>query len=225
MSLARLFRNPIPPLIALVVLIGLAGSYAFFQRALLPRYAASRHVLASRSELRLALKVVHDTGPLAEEDFQMRDLDGVSSSSYRVLGRSGTQISIAERPRATIEDGPNVAFFFQQTVADGIWELRSKPPRGDASVRYALDVFQDVNGQHGSRHITFTDPHYWATTGGHQYTIHLQRDKPVPSLVNLTSTVLVEPRYEKIVKDFRDFGPDSFKTKVTAARARLGVRS
>ena len=218
-------RNPIPPLIALVGLIGLAGAYAFFQSAVLPNYAASRHVLAARSELRLALKVVHDTGPLAEEDFAMRDLDGVSSSSYHALGRSGVQISITERPRATTEDGPNVAFFFQQTVADGIWELRSRPPRGDRSVRYVLDVFQEVNGQHGSRHVVFTDPHYWATTGGHQFTIHLQRDKPVPNLLDLTSTTLVEPRYEKIVADFRKFGPDSFKTKVTAARARLGVRS
>lgn len=221
----RLARNPIPPLLAMVALIGLAGAYGFFQKSMLPRYEATRRVLASRSEMRLKLGVHHDTGPIADEEFQMHDLDGVSSSSYRALGRNGLQITIAERPRSTIEEGPNVAFFFQETVADGIWELRSRPPRGDRSVRYTLDVFQEVDGQHGSRHIVFTDPHYWATTGGHQFTIHLDKNKPVPNLLDLTSTTLVEPRYEKVVRDFRDFGPDSFKSKVTAARARLGVRS
>ncbi len=220
-----MFRNPIPPLVFVAALIGVFGAYAFFQQALLPRYSASRQVLGTRSELRLAMTVRHDAGPIAEEDYAMRDLDGVSSSSYKALARSGLEISIAERPRATTEDGPNVAFFFQQTVADGIWELQSKPPRGDRSTHYVLDIYQDVNGQHGSRHVTFTDPHYWAATGGHQFHIHLDKNKPVPNLLKLTSTTLVEPRYEKVVNDFRSFGPASFRTKVTAARARLGVRS
>ncbi|GAC1301895.1 MAG: hypothetical protein NVSMB19_10540 [Vulcanimicrobiaceae bacterium] len=218
-------RNPIPPLVFGAALLGVAASYVFFQQMLLPRYSASRQVLNSRSELRLSMIVRHDTGPIAEEDFKMRDVDGLSTSSYKVLGRNGVEISIAERPQATTADGPNVAYFFQQTVADGIWELRSKPPRGDRSTHYVLDVFQDVNGQHGSRHVTFTDPHYWATTGGHQFRIHLDKHKPVPDLVNLSSTTLVEPRYEKVVADFRNFGPTSFKSKVTAARARLGVRT
>ncbi|GAC1305377.1 MAG: hypothetical protein NVS2B3_07080 [Vulcanimicrobiaceae bacterium] len=219
-----LARNPIPPLIVIATLIALAGSYAFFQKALLPRYAASRRVLASRSDLRLSMRVRYDAGPLVEERFAMRDLDGLSSSSYRVLGRSGLQITIEERPRKTIEAGPNVAFFFQEAVADGIWELRSKPPRGDRRTQYALDVYQDVNGEHGARHVTFTDPHYWATTGGHQFTLHLKKNEPVPDLLHLTSTTLVEPRYERIVADFRNFGPESFRRKVSAARLRLGAR-
>ncbi len=220
-----MLRNPVPPLVFLAALLGLVGSYAFFQKMLLPRYSASRQVLVSRSELRLSMTVRHDTGPLVQEDYAMRDVDGLSTSSYKALGRSGVQISIAERPRATTENGPNVAYFFQQTVADGIWELVSKPPRGDRNTHYVLDIYQDVNGQHGSRRVTFTDPHYWAATGGHQFQIHLEKNKPVPNLLNITSTTLVEPRYEKVVNDFRNFGPTSFKSKVTAARARLGVRS
>lgn len=218
-------RNPIPPLIALIALAGLVIVYQFFQAAVLPRYKASRAVLQSKSEVRLSLIVKHDRGPIVEEEYTMADLDGVSSSRYRVVGRNNLQVAIDERPRETTEYGPNVAYFFEQTVADGIWELQTHPPRGDTSVHYTIDVYQLVNGAHGSRHIVFTDPHYWATTGGHQFTIHLDKHKPIPDLVNLTSTALVEPRYEKVIADFRAFGPDSFREKVTAARLRLGARS
>ncbi len=221
----KLTRNPIPPLVLLITLAGLVIVYQFFQAAVLPRYKASRAVLVSKSELRLSLLVTHDRGPIAEEQYTMSNIDGVSKSRYRVVGRDNLQVAIDERPRETTEFGPNVAYFFQQTVADGIWELRTHPPRGDTSVHYTIDVYQLVNGQHGSRHIVFTDPHYWATTGGHQFTIHLDKKKPTPAFVNLTSTALVEPRYEKVVADFRAFGPDSFRHKVTAARVRLGARS
>lgn len=218
-------RNPIPPLILLISLAGLALAYGFFQAAVLPRYKASRAVLTSKSELRLSLAIAYERGPLAEETYAMSDVDGVSRSTYRATGRKGVQISITERPRATTEDGPNVAYFFQRAVADGIWELTTKPPRGDTSARYTLDVYQLVNGQHGSRHMVFTDPHYWATTGGHQFTLKLDRNKPVPDLVHMSSTTLVEPRYARIVADFREFGPPSFRQKVSAARLRLGASS
>jgi len=32
---------------------------------------------------------------------------------------------------------------------------------------------------------------------------------------------VVEPRYQKLVDDFRTFGPPSFRTKVAAAQSRL----
>ncbi len=218
-------RNPIPLLILLATLATLAIAYGFFRAAVLPRYQASRNVLVSKSVIRLSLDVRYDRGPLVEETYAMSDVDGVSRSSYRVIGRRGLQISITERPRATIEDGPNVAYFFERAVADGIWQVTSRPPRGDTNAHYTLDVYQLVDGQHGSRHMTFTDPHYWATTGGHQFTIHLDKRKPVPDLLHMTSTTLVEPRYEKIVADFRAFGPASFRQKVAAARVRLGATS
>jgi len=49
----------------------------------------------------------------------------------------------------------------------------------------------------------------------------LSKNKPLPNLLALTSTTLVEPRYEKIVEDFREFGPQSFRDKVAAAQTRL----
>lgn len=217
-------RNPIPPLILVAALIGLGGAYAFFEQTVVPRYQATRTVLTSRSDLQLRMLVRYDRGPLVEEDYAMRDADGTSTIDYRGVGRNGVTVTISERPRRTIEEGSNVAYLFGQAVQDGIWDLPSKPPRGDTSTRYTISVYQLTGSKHGSYRFTFTDPHYWATTGGHQFHIKLDKNKPVPDLLNLTSTVVVEPRYEKLVTDFRTFGPESFRAKVAAAQSRLGGR-
>jgi hypothetical protein len=214
-------RNPIPKIVFVTAVLAVAGAYWVFQTMLLPSYVGTRQVLASRSELRLGMSVRHSSGPISQEDYTMSDIDGLSTSNYRAQSRNGLQINIAERPRETIEEGPNVAYFFQEAVADGIWELTNKPPRGDRSTIYTLFVYQRTGDKDGSRTITFTDPHYWATTGGHQFHIVLDKHKPVPDLLTMTSTTLVEPRYQKLVDDFRAFGPQSFRDKVAAAQSRL----
>ena len=208
----------------MLTLLALAGTYVWYQR-LVPRFAATREVAAQRSEVRLGMRVRHDRGALIEEDYEMSNVDGVSSSSFRAASRGGVQITIEERPRRSLDAGTNVAFFFQQAVADGIWELPSRPLRGDTSTHYEIHIFQLTGDRHGSRRFAFTDPHYWTTTGGHQFLIKLDKNKPVPDLLQLKSTVLVEPRYEKLVVDFRSFGPRAFRQKIAAARLRLGARS
>ena len=120
-----MLRNPVPKLVFIVALLAVGGAYWLFQTTLLPSYVGTRQVLASRSELRLGMTVRHATGPISEEYYKMSDIDGVSASNYRAQSRNGLQINIAERPRKTIEDGPNVAYFFQEAVADGIWDLAS----------------------------------------------------------------------------------------------------
>jgi hypothetical protein len=217
-------RNPIPFLIFALSIVALFAAYAMFNRSIVPRYAGARKVLAQRSEIRTSLTIRHDGGALVEETYAMSDIDGVSASSYRVVGRNGTAITIEERPRAVLDAG-NVAFFFGKVVQDGIWELTNRPPRGDTATHFTVHVYQLADTQHGSRDYTFTDPHYWATTGGHQFHITLEKGKPLPDLLQMTSTVLVEPRYEELVADFRNFGPDSFRAKASAARVRLGARS
>ena len=218
-------RNPIPFLIFALAIVGLLAAYAFFNRTVVPRYVGARKILDRRSEIRLSLKIRHDTGPLAEEDYDMSDIEGTSASEYRVTSRGGTIVSIKERPRQTLEADDNVAYFFGKTVQDGVWELTNRPPRGDVSTHYTVHVFQVTDGQHGSRDYTFTDPHYWATTGGHQFHITLDKNKPVPDLLQMTSTTLVEPRYAALIADFRAYGPDSFRTKAELARTKLGARS
>jgi aromatic ring-cleaving dioxygenase len=217
-------QSPIPLLIFIASLIGLGGAYVYFQSTQTGRYEASRDVLTERSEIRLRMLVRYDTGPLASEEYAMSDIEGTSGASYRLASRAGLQISITERPRVTLEPGMNVAFFFGEVVNDGIWELTSKPPRGDTSTHYEIEIAQISGRGHGSRRIVFTDPHYWATTGGHQYHIVLDKKKSVPDLLQMSSTTLVEPRYLKLVADFRAFGPPSLQAKIAAARARAGVR-
>ncbi len=215
-------RNPIPFLIFALSIIALLAAYAMFNRSIVPRYAGARKVLAQRSVIRTSLTIRHDKGALMEEDYAMSDVDGVSASSYRAVGRNGTTITVEERARVALDDA-NVAFFFGKAVQDGIWELTNRPPRGDRTTHYTVHVYQLADTAHGSRDYTFTDPHYWATTGGHQFHLTLSKDKPLPNLLQMTSTVLVEPRYELLVADFRDFGPESFRTKASRARVRLGA--
>ncbi|MGP6157737.1 MAG: hypothetical protein ACLPYS_09580 [Vulcanimicrobiaceae bacterium] len=216
-----MLRNPIALFVMLALFAGLGGMWWLFRANESGRYAAARHVAELPSAIRLSLVVRHKSGAIAEEEYRMADINGVSSSQYRAVGRNGEAIKVDSLPRETYD----VSFFFEKTVSDGIWQLSSRPPRGDTSTSYAIDVYQLTGGQHGSRSITFTDPHYWATTGGHQFHIVLDKNKPVPNLLQLSSTVPVEPRYQKLVDDFRSFGSDEFRSKVAAIVARLGGRS
>ncbi|MBV9647715.1 MAG: hypothetical protein JO043_09650 [Candidatus Eremiobacteraeota bacterium] len=110
---------------------------------------------------------------------------------------------------------------FGEAYQDGIWELTEAPPRGDVTVRYSIFVSQLEAGQHGEHHFSFTDPRYWATTGGQQFHIRLERNKPVPNLVQLKSTTIAEPRYQRLVNDFRNFGSAPFRAAIDAQRAKL----
>jgi len=103
-------------------------------------------------------------------------------------------------------------------VQDGVWDLMNRPPRGDTSVHYTIYVKQKADFKQGDRTVTFTDPHYWATTAGRQYTIDLRKTNP-NDLLKLQGTQLADPRYQKVVDDFRAFGPPNFRAKIAALRA------
>ncbi len=218
-------NRAIPIFICVVAIVGALLTVVVFEQTQVGRYRAARSVANQRSEVRLSLEIRYDAGAIAEEAYRMADLDGVSHATYRILSRDGTQITIEERARPTLDPDSNVAYLFQRLVQDGIWELRTKPPRGDVRTHYAVAIAQVAGDAHGSRLVRFTDPHYWATTGGHQFHITLSRDKPVPDLLRMTSTTLVEPRYEKLIADFRAFGSTGFRAKIVAARERIAGRA
>ncbi len=215
-------RNPVPPLIFLAIVAAVGLGWWFYAKTEAGSQARVGRVARSFSDIKLGLTISHSKGAISQEDYRMEDRNGESSSLYRAAGRNGTVITIADKPHQTTD----VSFLFDKAVADGIWELPSRPARGDTATQYAVNIYQLTNGQHGSHEFTFTDPKYWATTGGHQYTIHLDKHKPVPDLLQMSSTTLIEPRYGALVDDFTTFGSAEFQKRIAAAKARLaGTRS
>lgn len=173
------------------------------------------NVLQSKSVLDLSLAMKYGKPPIYLEQYTMRNNNGVSTAQYKVQGYSGKVVTITLPPDKTYA----VTFFFEEVVQDGIWQLMNKNDVGNTDIHYTLHVHQVADQKQGSRTITFTDPHYWAVTAGRQYEIQMSKNGPTPDLTKLKSTSLADPRYEKIVKAFRDFGPPSFRKKVEEARA------
>ncbi len=213
-------RNAVPLAVFLTIFAGFIFAGIIYLHTLAPRYANNHKILTSPSDVKVSLAIAYDRGPVREETWTMRDHNGLSSIAYRALGRNGVQVTIDERPTDTINNDTDVAFLFGKLVQDGLWDLPSKPPRGNANAHYTISVYQLITSLHGGRSFTFTDPHYWATTGGHQFTIHLDKNKPVPDLLQMSSTTLVEPRYALLVQDFRAFGPQSFITRIASEKKR-----
>jgi hypothetical protein len=185
------------------------------------------------SDIQLRMTLNFDDPPVLTEEYLMHDVDGVSTSSYRIRGYAGKQITVTAPPSATYD----VPFLFGQVVQDGIWDLVDQPPHGKTGIHYTLYVRQtalitvtdpktgDTSTQckTGDRTITFTDPHWLATTAGRQYQINLSGGAPKGpnDLLKMRSTELANPHYQMVVDDFRKFGPDSFRSKVAAARATI----
>lgn len=167
------------------------------------------------SVLQARLTITYAKPPIYQEQYEMRNDNGVSSAQYRVQGYSGKVVTISLPPDKTYQ----VTFFFEEIVADGVWQIVNKPPAGNTNARYTIFVHQVADGRQGSRTITFTDPHYWAVQAGREYHIQLNAASPLPDLTKLQSTSLADPRYEKIVKAFRNFGTPEFQAKVAQAQA------
>ena len=172
------------------------------------------NVLHSQSVLDLSLLMKYDKPPVYQEQYSMHDDNGISTAQYRIQGYNGKVVTITLPPDKTYA----VSFFFEQVVQDGIWQLTNKPDRGNTNVHYTLHIHQVANTKQGSRTITFTDPHYWAVTAGRQYRFMLSKNSPTPDLTGLDSTSLADPRFEQIVKAFRNFGSPSFRQKIAQAQ-------
>ncbi len=171
-------------------------------------------VLEAPTVLDLRLTITYDNPPIYQEQYVIRNNNGLSTAQYKISGFSGKVVSITIPPAKRYD----MTFFFEDVVQDGVWQLTNRPPRGNTDVHYVLYVHEVANRRQGSRTILFTDPHYWAVTAGRQYEIHLSPNSPTPDLLKLNSTSLADPRFEKIVRAFRSFGPSSFRQKIAQAQ-------
>lgn len=216
-------RNLVPILIAVFIVAMLIVAWKahgplFGQREFeSARTGQIDRVANAPSAVYLRLTIRYDNPPIYEEEYRMQDVNGTSTSRYKVTAYNGKVITIIAPADRTY----TVPFFFEKLVQDGIWKVVNLPPRGDTTKHYTLFVKQQVQHEQGSRTILFTDPHYWATTAGRQFHIHLDKKKPTPDLLKMQSTALADPRYERLVNDFLQFGHPSFRTRVTAARATI----
>ena len=170
----------------------------------------------ARSEIYTHLLIRYDKPPIYEEEYRMQDVEGVTTYDYRIRSYAGKQITITAPDHRTYD----VSFFFGQLQEDGVWKLMDKPPRGNTAIHYTVYVKQQVDYKQGDRTIVFTDPHYWATVAGHQFTIDLSKQSP-SDLLKMKSTQLADPHYQLVVNDFLTFGPPAFRRRIAAARAEL----
>ena len=209
-------RFPIEILIIVLAVVMLPLGWRIYGMGEMGRFGPAIHAQKAPSELYARMLVRYARPPIAEEEYRMSDIEGVSTFIYRVRGDKGHQITV-KAPPARVYD---VSFFFGRLVQDGIWQLVNKPPLPDADASYTISIKQLADYQHGERTVTFTNPQYWALKAGRQFEIDLS--KGVPSdLLHMSSTQAADPRYQQIVTDFRDFGPDEFRHNVEVAQARI----
>jgi hypothetical protein len=209
-------RFPITTFILVLCVIGAVGGWMLFAKSEHDRFLAVQRVLNSRTEIRLMYAVDHAEGPIAREEWSMQNIDGKSTAAYAVTDRKGT-IAKFDEPIYNYD----VTFLFDKLVQDGIWELHTRQGRGRSRDIYRVTIAQVADKASGQHHFEFTDPHYLATTAGREYHIHLDPHKPVPDLLSLESTATADPRYQKMVDDFQQFGTPRFKQTVLAAREKL----
>ena len=210
-------RFPTTLVVVVLAIVGIVGGWRLFSGNESQRYQAVQQVRSQRSELHFGEAVTHDKGPIAREEWRLDNVNGKSVASYSAQNRAGSRIAKFSEPI----EGYDVTFTFEKLVQDGIWELHTRPLRGNTKDVYTISVAQVAGDRSGSHKFTFADPHYLATTAGREYAIHLDKNKPVPDLLTLKSTSTADPRYQKMVDDFAAFGPPRFKKTVAAAREKL----
>jgi hypothetical protein len=206
-------NSAFPFAIFLFSVVVLAGGISFYWKAETNRMNEVARVANQPSAIYASLLMQYDHPPIYQEEYQLQDVEGVSTFQYRIRSYSGKQITLTAPQHVTTD----VSFFFGKLVLDGVWSLMDKPPRGNTHVLYTVYVKQKADFKQGDRTIVFTDPHYWATTAGREFHIDLKTTNP-NDLLKLQSTQLADPHYQKVVNDFLTFGPASFRTKIASAR-------
>ena len=207
-------RSVAPFIVAFAVIMAILGWFVYHGRNEFSRLASVGHVKASPSQIYVRMLVHYDKPPIYEEEYRMQDVEGLSTFDYRIRTYDGKQVTITAPPHAMYD----VSYFFGKIDQLGVWQIVNQPPRGDTNAHYTIYVKQLADYKQGDRTITFTDPHYWATTAGRQFQINLAKNNP-KDLLKMQSSSLADPRYAEIVDEFRKFGPPAFRERVAKARA------
>ena len=206
----------IPTLVLLAAIVAAVGGWVLFSKAEHDRFVAVDKIRQQRSEVHLSYLLQHTDGPIASETWTFKNIDGRSTASYAAVDRHGTKASFDESIA-----NYDVTFLFQKLVLDGIWDLESRPFRGKSDKLHVVEISQIADTKHGSHRFMFSDATYIANEAGREYHIHLDKNKPLPNLLDLQSVSTADPRYKKIADDFEQFGSATFKRTMKAARDKL----
>ncbi len=209
-------RFPVTLLVLVAVVVAVVGGWLLFAKSEHDRFVAVQKVGEQRSEIRLTYTLSHTGGAIAREVWFFQNINGHSTATYTAVDRHGNKATFDEQIV-----NYDVTFLFDRVVADGIWELETRPFRGSSQTLHIVEIAQTAGKDHGSHRFQFSDAHYIATEAGREYHIHLDPHKPVPDLMSLQSTSTADPRYEKIATDFEQFGSPRFKATIAQARAKL----
>ena len=209
-------RFPIGIFIIVVSAVMLYLGWRIYGPGEMGRFAPAIHAQHAPSELYARMTIRYPNPPIYQEAYNMSDVEGVSRFEYEIRGYDGHVITV-RAPAARVYD---VSFFFGKLGQDGIWQLVDKPPLPEPDAFYTVYVKQLADYKQGERTVTFTNPQYWATKAGRQFNIDLSKGVP-KDLLRLESSQVADPRFEEIVKDFRDFGPDEFRHNVAVAQAKI----
>ncbi|MGH7737960.1 MAG: hypothetical protein ACREMP_08880 [Candidatus Tyrphobacter sp.] len=212
-------RFPVGLVVGIFIIVAILVAWHFVPPIDWKTFTGAADVQSAPTDSYASLDIRYEHPPIFDERYVMEDRNGASSFAYTVVEAAGPRtresVTIKVPPHATYD----VSFFFGQLVADGVWEVPSRPPRGDTSVGYTLTVRQTEDYQTNAHTVTFTDPHFWATVSGREFEIHLSPHGPLPNILELEGQGVHDARYEHLVDDFRTFGPAAFRAAVSRARA------
>jgi hypothetical protein len=173
------------------------------------------HAQRAPSQLFARLTIHYTKPPIFEEVYDMRDVEGVSVFQYHIRSYNCKEV-IVKAPAEKIYD---VSFFFGYLDQIGIWQMVDLAPLPHADAFYAVYVKQLADFKRGERTVTFTNPDYWAThPPERRFSLDLSKENAGDLLRMQTQPA--DPRYQKVVSEFRKFGPDEFRRNVAAAQAR-----
>jgi hypothetical protein len=216
-------RVPIGLVIAVFLVIAIVVSLRFAPPIDWNLFRSAEAVRSAPSDLYASLDIRYDRPPIVDERYVMEDRNGVSNFAYTILRAAGPHARIRETIKVPPTAMYAVSFFFGELVNDGVWDVPTRVDRGDASIEYTVTVRQTEDYHSGSHVASFTDPHYWATSAGHEFQIHLSPKGPLPNLLQLQGTSVRDPRYQEILNDFLGFGPSAFRAAIARARSQAHV--
>ncbi len=121
-------RFPVTLLVLVAVVVAVVGGWLLFAKSEHDRFVAVQNVGEQRSEIRLTYTLAHTGGPIAREVWYFQNINGHSTATYTAVDRHGNKATFDEQIV-----NYDVTFLFDRVVADGIWELETRPFRGSSA--------------------------------------------------------------------------------------------